>query len=97
MKQFSFGTQKSNRARLAFAAVMSLATSSLHAHPGHALADQGVAHLLTSPYHLTMLTAIGLALVLGGRLFRRPLIRRWMQLGGAASLLAAAILWGTGA
>ena len=107
MKQFSFGRQKSNGARslparrirlgLASAVMMAATSGIVQAHPGHGLAEQGFEHLVASPYHLATLTGAGLALILGGRLFRRPATRRWMQLGGAASLMAAVIHWGMGA
>ncbi len=64
-----------------------------HAHPGHSLQEADTLHLLTSPYHLTVLTLSGAALLLGARFIQRRVPRCLMQGLGVVSLLAAAILW----
>ena len=105
MKQLSFLVRKSNMARfvsarhsrwgLALLALMCVGRGIGMAHPGHGLADEGALHLVASPYHLSILTATGLALFVLGRALRHSMARRALQFGGVATLVCAAILWGT--
>jgi hypothetical protein len=106
MKQLPFSMQKPNAtatlpaARVPRAVIFALmtlaATTALQAHPGHGFADQGIAHSVTSPYHLAMLTGAGLALFWGSRLMRRPAIARRMRWVGVVAIAGAGILWGMG-
>ena len=88
MKQLRFLT--------ATAATFALALSA-QAHPGHALADHGALHAVTSPYHLAILAVSGATLWFAGRLVQRALPRRALQITGGAALVTAAVLWGVGA
>jgi len=66
------------------------------AHPGHTLGDHGVAHIASSPYHVSLLAGVGLALWLGGRFVKSPAGRRWLRAGGIAAVVIAAAWWGVG-
>ena len=81
--------------RLGWSVVCSLAAvASASAHPGHALQDASVMHLLTSADHLALLALAGVALWFGAR----HVAARWPRLAlqglGVIALLAAAIVWG---
>jgi hypothetical protein len=73
------------------------ATLPAHAHPGHAWSQASTTHVLTSPDHLAALAVAGLVVALAGCFIHRRLPRRMLQLGGAAALATAAMLWGFGA
>jgi hypothetical protein len=77
-------------------AVMGGLLSSPHAaaHPGHSLGQHGPLHVVTSPYHLGLLAAVGAALWLGGRCIERRMPRRALQVCGVLALGAAGLLWG---
>ncbi|HAM73724.1 MAG TPA: hypothetical protein DCM86_18980 [Verrucomicrobiales bacterium] len=62
------------------------------AHPGHALAGEGLEHVLRSPYHLTLLVTGGTALMWISRLTRHPDVRSTAQAMGGALILLAALL-----
>jgi len=64
------------------------------AHPGHSPFESTPAHLLTSPYHLTLLVLASAAMIVAGQFVRRSLPRRALQCGGAATLLLAVVLFG---
>ena len=63
-----------------------------YAHPGHSLTDHGVTHIVSSPYHLFVLTGFSLALWGAAYFARQARIRRLLQIG-AAAFAAAAIIW----
>ena len=90
-----------NRIRLAIAtaivATCTLSTGSVQAHPGHGLEEGGVTHMLTSPYHLSVLLLTGLSLLVTARFVQEKLPRRTLQVCGTLALLVAGVLWGTGA
>jgi hypothetical protein len=67
---------------------------SASAHPGHSLGEHGATHIVTSPYHLTVLALGGAVLWLAGRLVQRQLPRRLLQSAGIAAVLTAALIWG---
>jgi peptidoglycan/LPS O-acetylase OafA/YrhL len=99
MKQLPVGTRVWNNGRLLAARALTVAAVAAggavaQAHPGHALTDEGVSHVVTSPYHLSLLAGAGIALWLGARAVRQPLPRRLMQAGGLAMLAGTALLWG---
>ena len=79
--------------RVAILAV-GLWTTSAGAHPGHALTEAPVSHLLTSPYHLLMLSAIGAMCWLAALGVQRRNPRRLLQVCGATAWVGAAVLWG---
>lgn len=72
-----------------------LAVSSAHAHPGHSLGEHGAAHVVTSPYHLAMLAAVGMALWFGGRFVQSQLSRRILQGTGIAAVITAVAIFGS--
>ena len=77
---------------LAFALFCSALSAS--AHPGHALTDAGISHLVTSPDHLLFLALAGAVLSLAGR-FVHGRLPRWTLHGmGALALLGAIVLLG---
>ena len=80
----------------AIMALIFAAATTGRAHPGHALSDASTQHVLTSPYHLTILAVSGLALWTVGYFIHRRTARRVLQLGGAFAVLSAAGLWGMG-
>ena len=69
-------------------------SSTAGAHPGHSFAEADAKHLLTSPYHLIVLTSIGLALWVAGSFVHRNLPRRLLQWTGGVALVSAVVLWG---
>jgi len=71
-----------------------LSAISVSAHPGHGLGEQGVMHILSSPYHLAALALGGITLWLIGRFVQRQLPRRLLQGAGVAALVASTVLWG---
>jgi len=75
------------------ATALLVAGLSAQAHPGHTLHEASVSHYVTSPYHLIVLSLIGLALGGAAFLVNRPALRRAFATGGAAALLIAVILW----
>lgn len=68
-----------------------------HAHPGHDLLDQGIAHALTNADHLFLLAAIGGGLFCFGRAVQRRVPRRVLQSLGVGLVLGAVVLWKCGA
>src|SRR5712671_1429320 len=63
------------------------------AHPGHNLGAYGAAHIVRSPYHLATLDAAAILLWWAGRFIRHRLPRRFVQIGAAATIGGAALLW----
>jgi hypothetical protein len=101
MKQLIFPTENSTigcsnwrRAWLMATILVIAAMNSAHAHPGHSLGDQGAGHIVSSPYHISILAGSGLALWLAARFIKRPLARRWLQVGGVAAVILAGAWWG---
>lgn len=75
------------------AAALIVAGLTAQAHPGHSLHEASVSHYVTSPYHLIVLSLVGLALCGAAFVVSRPVLRRALATGGAAALLIAVILW----
>ena len=75
------------------AAALLVAGLSAQAHPGHSMHEASISHYVTSPYHLIVLSLMGLALCGSAFLVKRPAVRRTLATGGAAALLIAVILW----
>ena len=63
------------------------------AHPGHGPFGQGLAHQLTSPFHLSVLLAFGLACLVATRFLQRPVWRAAFNRAGCGCLLLAVTLW----
>jgi hypothetical protein len=78
-------------------ALLALTIVSAAAHPGHGLGDADAAHLVTSPYHLSVMAGcaagIGLFMAMGARLAKTPRARRLLQVGAVCGAVAAAVLW----
>ena len=66
--------------------------SALQAHPGHDLASQGVAHALTSPYHLATMALVGAGMLACGSLVTKAPVRRGLQVAGVACLTLTVLL-----
>jgi len=91
-----FINQRSSTVRrlfLAAAGVASAATT-LQAHPGHSLLDEGAQHALTSPFHLAVLALLGVALFAGAHLTQKVMPRRALQSLGVIAVALSAVLWG---
>lgn len=54
-------------------------------------------HLVTSPYHLVLLAAVGLTAWVGGRWIAHVGSRRIVRATGLAMVLVAGVVWGVGA
>jgi len=99
MKQLSFPTQNSGTRGSTWTTALILglvSVSAAQAHPGHSLGDYGAAHIASSPYHVSILAAVGLALWLGARFVKWPVGRRVLRAGGIAAVMLAAAWWGVG-
>lgn len=75
------------------ASALTLAGSTLLAHPGHDLMDQGTIHVVTSPYHLATVAVFGLLICWAARFVKQRLPQRIIQIAGATAVLGAGILW----
>ena len=75
------------------AAALLVAGLSAQAHPGHTLHEESISHYVTSPYHLVVLSLMGVGLCGCALVVKRPAVRRVLATGGAAALLIAFILW----
>lgn len=62
------------------------------AHPGHSLTDAGVSHLLTSPFHATVLGLLGLACWLVATLLHSKRHVWAMRGAGTAMLMLALVM-----
>jgi len=80
--------------RLFPAAAVLVCATSLQAHPGHGLFEQGPLHTITSPYHLAVLALTGCALFVGAHFIRQQMPRRAAQLVGTTAVVLSAVLWG---
>jgi hypothetical protein len=101
MKQPIFPTEESSigrstwRLTLPVTAILVLAAVySAQAHPGHSLGEHGAGHIVSSPYHISVLAGSGLVLWFAGCLIKRPLARRFLQAGGVAAVVLAGAWWG---
>ena len=87
-------------ARIAILAVATVPPSRLQAHPGHDFASPTLGHWVTSPDHLTTLTAAlvgsGVVLWAAGRFVARERHRCWMESLGLIVGCSAGVLWGLG-
>ena len=68
-------------------------TGSAHAHPGHALDDASLSHLLLSPNHLAALVLLGGGMFVAAQLVQRHLPRRVLQCGGVVVFACVVVLW----
>lgn len=78
--------------RLSILPAMSALALTASAHPGHGLTEEGLAHVVTSPYHLVAVVLLGAALFVAARFVHRTAPRRALQCAGAVAFTAAAVL-----
>ena len=90
----SFASLSQRLFTLAAPAFLVASTLPAAAHPGHSLHDASPAHLLTSPDHLLVLIASGIAMLTLARLIPSRWLRRAVSGAGTVALLSAAVLWG---
>ena len=67
-----------------------------NAHPGHGLLEHGAAHVITSPYHLVILAAMGVAMIAAAQIVRRRSAQRFMRIAGIGAVIAAGALCALG-
>jgi hypothetical protein len=72
---------------------MASSAQTVQAHPGHALTEATVSHVLTSPYHLAVLALLGTVAWFGARFVQRQLLRRLLQTTGATLVFVAMSVW----
>jgi hypothetical protein len=75
-----------------FTAALLAIVQAANAHPGHGLLDHGAAHVITSPYHLVILAAMGVAMTAVAQIVRSRSARQWMRIAGVAAVIAAGLL-----
>jgi hypothetical protein len=84
------------RARILFSAALLAVIHPANAHPGHPLLDHGAAHVITSPYHLAILAAIGVAMIAVAQIVRSRTARQCMRIAGVGAVIAAGLLGALG-
>ena len=70
-----------------------MAAQGSYAHPGHALGDHGVAHVVTSPFHVVVLLGLALGCWCAAWFVRHAVSRHVLRFAAAGAVLAAAFLW----
>lgn len=90
-------TTPAKSSRLLSAFCLAASAFPLLAHPGHSHGEASLSHLLTSPYHVTVLALAGVAMLGAAHFIQRRLPRRVLQASGAAALLGAVLVWGLSA
>src|SRR6266511_702688 len=80
------------RAPILFSAALLAVVHSGYAHPGHYLFDHGVAHVITSPYHLVILAAMGVAMIAISQIVRSRSAQQCLRIAGVGAVLAAGAL-----
>ena len=95
MRDHSILLRSASRYRFSGRALLIFAVSglSVSAHPGHDLGAYGTAHVLTSPFHLAALAAVGILVWCAALLIRPRLGRRLLQIGGVAIISFSGLLW----
>ena len=79
--------------RLMVCALLAAFAAQVSAHPGHPPAEQGMAHLLASPYHLLTLAVVGLVLVAIATMVKHRIASGFLAVAGIATVGAAAFRW----
>lgn len=87
---------KSLRSLGVAALALALGSASALAHPGHSTFDADASHIMTSPYHMLVLTTLGVGLFVSARFVQRTWARHTLQWSGAMAVVAAVVLWGIG-
>ena len=64
----------------------------LYAHPGHDLFERGARHVVTSPFHLAVLMAMGVALAVAARFVPQTHTRTLLRIGSVSCLMLALML-----
>ena len=65
----------------------------VYAHPGHGLGDHGVAHVVSSPFHVAALLAVALGCWGAAWFVSHTLGRRLLRFGAVAAFFGAAVAW----
>ena len=84
------------RAPILFSAALLAFVHSANAHPGHHLLDYGATHEITSPYHLMILAAMGVAMIAVAQIVRNPSAQRYLRIAGVGAGIAAGLLCALG-
>ena len=79
--------------RLLALALLAISAGNALAHPGHHPMEYGLGHLLTTPYHLIVLTAFGIALYGVARLVKHRAASRLLSVAGFLAIGAAGAIW----
>ncbi|HMJ92446.1 MAG TPA: hypothetical protein VK530_21665 [Candidatus Acidoferrum sp.] len=66
--------------------------TTIYAHPGHDMFDQGVAHMVASPFHLALLAVSGIALAALATFVRTPRARASLRFGALTCIVLTALL-----
>jgi hypothetical protein len=75
---------------------MLMLTQTGQAHPGHSLNEHGLLHIVTSPFHLLLLTVMGIGSWCAARFVSNAMGRRFLRFGAAAAVTTAILLWSFG-
>jgi hypothetical protein len=62
------------------------------AHPGHSMLDQGITHIIQSPYHILVLSFVGALFLAVSRFFNKPVVQRCFACAGTSCLLLGAVI-----
>lgn len=65
---------------------------STYGHPGHSAFDEGLGHLVKSPYHVISMGALAALLFLLSAWASRTAIKRGLIVAGSSCLVAATVL-----
>ena len=84
------------RAPILFSAALLAVVHTANAHPGHRLLDHGAAHVITSPYHLVILAAMGVAMIAVAQIVRSRSAQQCLRIAGVGAVIAAGALCALG-
>lgn len=82
--------------RKLFIAMLPLTLVLASAHPGHGLLEHGAGHVLSSMYHVLLLAVAALVMFAVAQFVQSSSAKKSLRFVGAAALLTAGALWGTG-
>ena len=77
-------------------AALLVIVQSAEAHPGHGLLEHGAAHVITSPYHLVILAAMGVAMIAVAQIVHSRSAQRCLRIAGVGAVIAAGLLCALG-
>src|SRR5580765_9111008 len=84
------------RAPILFSAALLTGIRTANAHPGHRLLDHGAAHVITSPYHLVIFGAMGVAMIAVAQIVRSRSAQQCLRIAGVGAVIAAGLLCALG-